>query len=451
MNLCDYQLDGSESLPAPTRLNTLILISFFLQGCLPFITFFLFKERAVSTAVSSNCSATSFNPGSLTEQAHCDSFRLRYSRKGWFYRPLPSRLFFFFFTRAVMWCLKSPQLSHNLGWLGNVPIKSSLFVDENKTLFIFTDFISCQQIPLNMSRWAFKEDLCGLHSEVHLFNYYLNARSNCYFPFRLLGSFWPSGSFRVQTHRADLWAIKKKKKNQEKKRSCNSQIVVEHFVWRSPLPPDPTPPPSSISPPAGSDQRAEGDLWSRSGGVIQLIIFLPRAESKTKRGIIEVKHNTTRWGNNKWVASTRAHAHTHTHWMTLQPRLLTKLSKSASFQQAFTRWGEPKGEARLPPRLPSSFFYSKPPPPFISSLWSSSSPCPRSSSPNCLSLLPLFLPPSLPPPSSRPPPTLTFSISPGVLWGFDALSKSWFILSEVSIGLCIKDYNSLPRPSRLIH
>lgn len=45
MNLCDYQLDGSESLPAPTRLNTLILISFFLQGCLSFITFFFSKRE----------------------------------------------------------------------------------------------------------------------------------------------------------------------------------------------------------------------------------------------------------------------------------------------------------------------------------------------------------------------------------------------------------------------
>lgn len=154
--------------------------------------------------------------------------------------------FFFFLTRAVMSCLKSPQLSHNLGWLGNVPIKSSLFVDENKTLFIFTDFISCQQIPLNMSRWAFKEDLCGLHSEVHLFNYYLNARSNCYFPFRLLGSFWPSGSFRVQTHRADLWAIKKKKKNQEKKKVVIHRLLLSILSGGAPSPriPHPRPPPS---------------------------------------------------------------------------------------------------------------------------------------------------------------------------------------------------------------
>lgn len=147
-----------------------------------------------------------------------------------------------------MSCLKSPQLSHNLGWRGNVPIKSSLLVDENKTLFIFTDFISCQQIPLNMSRWAFKDDLCGLLSEVHLFNYYLNARSNCYFPFRLLGSFWLSGSFRVQTHRTDLWAIKKKNKKTKKKK----EVVIHRLLLNilsggappCPRSPHPRPPPS---------------------------------------------------------------------------------------------------------------------------------------------------------------------------------------------------------------
>lgn len=116
--------------------------------------------------------------------------------------------------------LKSPQQIHNLAWRRNLPIKSSLLVDENKTLFIFSDFISCQQTPSNMSRWTFKEDLCGLHSEVHLCNYHLKARSNWCFPLRLLGSFWPSGSFRVQTHRTDLWATEREK-NQEKKNAIH--------------------------------------------------------------------------------------------------------------------------------------------------------------------------------------------------------------------------------------
>lgn len=73
-----------------------------------------------------------------------------------------------------------------------------------------------------------------------------------------------------------------------------------------------------------------------------------------------------------------------------------------------------------------------------------------------------FSPPTLPPLLLRPPLAASFQtshpssqfvllphslfLSPSVLRACDALSKSWFIVWVLSIGFCIKDYNSLQQP-----